>query len=143
MSTTQDTADVELPTVIQFDLEELQKLFIQLDDTPALANDPRFQDKVRTVITAYSYDFDGLQLDADQKNFLYDLNLDLMEGQLITIEGSPGGSSIAVSGLSWEIILTDLIDPNQPVNWIEVMLLPALDVALGSDTSAELYQLSK
>jgi len=143
MSKTQDTTDVQLPTIIQFELEELQKLFIQLDDTPALADDLRFQDKVRTVITAYSNDFDQLQLDADQKNFLYDLNLDLMEGQLITIEGFPGGSLIAVSGLNWETILTELVDPNQVVNWIEVMLLPALDVALGSDTSAELHQLSK
>jgi len=139
MNKTQDSTNVQLPTVIQFELEELRKLMTQLDETPALANDERFQDKVKTVITLYSNDFG--QLDVDQKNFLYDLNLDLMEARLIILD--PYGSSVGVPTGNWEIYLTELVDPEQPVNWIEVMILPAINVALGSDASASLQELAK
>jgi len=64
-----------------------------------------------------------------------------MEGHLITL--SPYGGSVGVLTGNWETYLTELVDPDQPVNWIEVMILPALDAALGSDTSASLHQLSK
>jgi hypothetical protein len=111
----------------------------QLDETPALANDERFQDKVKTVITLYSNDFEPL--DVDQKNFLYDLNLDLMEGRLIILD--PYGTSIGIPNGNWQIDLTELVDPEQPVNWIEVMILPAINVALGSDASASLQELAK
>lgn len=139
MNKIQDSTNVQLPPVIQFELEELRKLMTQLDETPALANDYRFQDKVKTVITLYSNDFEPL--DVDQKNFLYDLNLDLMEARLIILD--PYGSSVGVPTGNWETYLTELVDPEQPVNWIEVMILPAINVALGSDASATLQELTK
>jgi hypothetical protein len=139
MNKIQDSTNVQLPPVIQFELEELGKLMTQLDETPALANDYRFQDKVKTVITLYSSDF--TTLDVDQKNFLYDLNLDLMEAHLITLD--PYGSSVGAPTGNWETCLTQLVDPEQPVNWIEVMILPAINVALGSDASASLQELAK
>jgi len=65
MNKTQDTTDVQLPPVIQFELEELKKLLTQLDQTPTLASDERFEDKIKTVIALYSSDFE--RIDEDQK----------------------------------------------------------------------------
>ena len=139
MNKIQDSTNIQLPPVIQFELKELGELMTQLDETPVLASDYRFQDKVKTVITLYSNDFGPL--DVDQKNFLYDLNLDLMEAHLITLD--PYGTSVGVPTGNWETCLTELVDPGQPVNWIEVMILPAIDLALGSNASAALQELAK
>ena len=46
MNKIQDSTNIQLPPVIQFELKELGELMTQLDETPVLASDYRFQDKV-------------------------------------------------------------------------------------------------
>ena len=50
MNKIQDSTNVQLPLVIQFELEKLRQLMTQLDETPVLANDYCFQDIVKLLL---------------------------------------------------------------------------------------------
>jgi len=116
-----------LPAVIQFEMKMLRKISQQLSRTHLLAQDFRFQSKATTLLQLYIADFKGI--DEDQKNSLFDLNSDLKEGELITLD--PSGGSIGASKAPIAQALSSIVARDKATEWIENVLIPAFNKVLG------------
>jgi len=117
----------QLSAVIQFEMKMLRKISQQLGDTHLLAQDFRFQSKATKLIQLYINDFKGI--DEDQKNSLFSLNSDLKEVGLITL--GQNGESIGASKTPISQALSDIVTRDKATEWIENVLIPAFNKALG------------
>ncbi len=116
-----------LPAVIQFEIKMLRKISQQLSATHLLAQDFRFQSKATKLLQLYIADFKGI--DEDHKKFLFDLNSDLVEGELITLD--PSGAIIGPSQTPIAQALSSIVAQDKATEWIENVLIPAFNKVLG------------